>query len=159
MEKKHSIVSKRVLLLLCALLAFAGPGYAKREEKRVAGKTYVYDYDKKSVYNKSFANVNQDYAREGYSAQKNSLTADAFRKALGRKRIGELKQQAVIMSFVCKADGSIESVKFIFPRGIFLTTEEVMALEKEILGSRIPLTVEPGINRVGFYQVIRFRDL
>ena len=104
--------------------------------------------------------VKEDFSCEGYKIEDNTLIKEVFRAVLGTKRIDELRDKSVLMSFVCKADGRVEYMKFLFPNGIFLTPEEVSKLEDKFLSVRFPVTLyKPGIKRVAFGQACRFSTL
>lgn len=138
------------------------PVIAQQVEKKVTGKTYVFDYDKKKVYNKNFSVVSQDFSPDSYTVKKNSIIVDVFRSVMDKQRIEELRQknESVLMFFICKADGRVEYVNFFFRNGIFLTPEEVSRLEDKFLSVRFPVTIyEPGVKRVAFGQSCRFSTL
>lgn len=163
MKKKRlmKLNNKIRAIVMCLFLAVTFPLIAQQVEKKVAGKTYVYDYDKKKVYNKKFSVVSQDFSREGYTVKQNTIVADVFRSVLGKKRIEKLGQKGerVIMSFVWNANGMLESVRFIFPHEIFLTPEEIAAIENKLLSVKLPIIVERGIKKIGGSQVLRFSVL
>lgn len=156
----HSIFKSLLLILLC--IAPSLVAQAQIVNKKVNKSTYVFNYDKGVVYNKQKALIQHQYSMgEDFDIDNDSIIPNSFKNVLGTKRIQELKNNRIILSFACDQRGKIENINFIFPgMNCFLTSEEIASLEKTLLSKQFPVKIyNKNAKSITFTRIYSFNQM
>nr|CDL65886.1 unnamed protein product [uncultured bacterium] len=152
MECKNIIHRVVAIVILCMGFMMANVVSAQTTYKTVNNKTYVFDNNKKVIYNQAHkSKASQFFATEGFNINNPSIVSKTFKQILSADRRKELKKERLAVVFECNRNGKIESVKFLFTTTPFLTATEVEQLEKAFLNQSFTVT-----SNLGKDQDIKF---
>lgn len=142
MENRFRIKSN-VLNLILSIVCFATANLAvaQKEYKNINKETYVFDNEKKVVYNKfQESRSNTLVSSEGFWVKNPTIVASTFKSVLSKERLKELSADNIVIIFDCSIDGEILSVKFVFAKKPFLSVEEVNQLENAFMKERFSIS-------------------
>lgn len=111
-------------------------GSAHKVMKKINDKTFVIDYSNKIIYNKSNSAFDvkqyEAYDPQRFEVVNWQIVKEAFKASIANERLQKMKKESVGLVTNCDYEGNIETVKFIFPKEIFMTVEEIEKIESNL---------------------------
>lgn len=111
-------------------------GSAHKVMKKINDKTFVIDYSNKKIYNKSNSAFDvkqyEAYDPQRFEVVNWQIVKEAFKASIANERLQKMKKESVGLVTNCDYEGNIETVKFIFPKEIFMTVEEIEKIESNL---------------------------
>lgn len=121
-------VNNRIVSLFMMIAMSIASSYAFVSIQKTNGKTYVFDYSKKIVYNEQ-ETTPLEITTSDFEIQKTSVVKDVIKEVLSEDRLKCLKKEKMAFMFECNVKGYIINIKYIFTKDPFLTVSEIDRIE------------------------------
>lgn len=111
---------------------------AQTIHKATNGQSFV--EEPKKIYNRSFTSYPDSlFATEGFLVKNQTLVADVVKNTLSSQRLSQLKNKRMMTIVKCDTEGKIIGIKFLFPKDVFLTVDEIAEIEEALSAERFDI--------------------